>query len=309
MTEIVVIENESWRVGLIPSTGGSVAFGQTRIGDAWVDVLRPTPTEHLRSAPATASYPLVPWSNRIHHGALAWQGREYQLRINFPDGTAIHGTGSEFPWTVVEKAADRVVLEFVSTEFYGVNFPWSFTARFTYALDGNRFTWGMAVTNTDAEAFPAGLGHHPHFLRALTGADGNALGGEVQLQVNSEMTYPLEACMPVGPAATPPPHTDFRTLRPLGDPFVDDCFTGRTSPVTATLEYPGALTVDFEADDLFQHVVVYIPQGQTFLAVEPVTNANDGFNLMRDGVEGHGVFVVEPGATVGAEFSLVANVH
>jgi aldose 1-epimerase len=55
--------------------------------------------------------------------------------------------------------------------------------------------------------------------------------------------------------------------------------------------------------------VVYIPQGEEFIAVEAVTNANDGFNLMRDGVEGHGVFVVEPGATQSAEFSLVAKVH
>jgi len=38
--------------------------------------------------------------------------------------------------------------------------------------------------------------------------------------------------------------------------------------------------------------------------VEPVTNANDGFNLMADGVPGHGVFVLEPGETRSGDIRL-----
>jgi aldose 1-epimerase len=48
-------------------------------------------------------------------------------------------------------------------------------------------------------------------------------------------------------------------------------------------------------DEIFQNIVFYLPQGQPFFAVEPVTNANDGFNLYDKGIPGSGVFVLEPG--------------
>src|SRR5660398_138800 len=101
MTDIVTLENDHWQVGLIPATGGSVAFGRVRVGGEWVDVLRPTPAESLADVWSTASFPLVPWSNRIRDAVFSWAGKDYQLRVNFEDGTAIHGTGIEFPWSVV----------------------------------------------------------------------------------------------------------------------------------------------------------------------------------------------------------------
>ena len=100
--------------------------------------------------------------------------------------------------------------------------------------------------------------------------------------------------MAIGPAGALPPHLDFRELRALGTAFVDDCFTGRTSPTLATIEYPGALTVRMEADELYSHAVVYIPEGKPFFAVEPVTNVNDGFTLEAAGQHGTGVFLVQP---------------
>ena len=90
MTDIVTLENDYWQVGLIPATGGCVAFGRARIAGDWVDVLRPTPEDKLGEWGQTASFPLVPWSNRIAEARFGWAGRDYQLRVNFPDGTAIH---------------------------------------------------------------------------------------------------------------------------------------------------------------------------------------------------------------------------
>ena len=112
----------------------------------------------------------MPWSNRIRDGKLRWAGKTYQLRVNHGDGTAIHGTASEYPWAVVESSPTHAVLEFASREVYGVNFPWTFTARFTYALDGDRFTWTYGLINSDHETFPAGFGHHPYFLRSVAGS-------------------------------------------------------------------------------------------------------------------------------------------
>ena len=108
-----------------------------------------------------------------------------------------------------------------------------------------------------------------------------------------------------GPAGPIPSVADFRAMRPLGAVFVDTCQTARSGPVAATIEYPGALTIDLEADDALSHLVVYLPVGEPFFAVEPVTNANDAFTLHARGVPGVGVLEVPPGETATAEFSLV----
>ena len=59
-----------------------------------------------------------------------------------------------------------------------------------------------------------------------------------------------------------------------------------------------------EADPIIEHTVFYIRPGKPYFALEPVTNANDGFTLVKKGVPGTGVFEIAPGETVTAEFSL-----
>jgi len=244
---------------------------------------------------------LVPWSNRIRDGKLKWAGRQYQLRVNHGDGTAIHGTGSEYPWTVVESSATHAVLEFTSREVYGVNFPWTFTARFTYRLDGPNFTWTYGLTNTDHETFPAGFGHHPYFERSVAGSP------TAHLQLNVDKAYEAEECLPFGEAGDIRPDADFRASREIGGAFVDDCYTGRTSPTLATITWPSVLELDVVADGLLGHLVVYIPEGKTFFAVEPVSNANDAFSLADRGIHSTGLLIVQPGQTVSASFSLLAK--
>lgn len=301
MTQILELANEHWQVGLLPTTGGSVAYGRVNIGGTWHDVLRPTPAASLTSVPDTASYPLVPWSNRIAGGKLRWAGKTYQLRVNHQDGTAIHGTASEYPWSVVEADATHAVLEFASREVYGVNFPWTFTAQFSYRLDGDRFTWTYGITNSDHETFPAGFGHHPYFERSVAGSR------TAHLQLNVDQAYEAAECIPFGEAGAIRPDADFRASREIGGAFVDDCYTARTSPTLATISWPGVLDLDIEADDLLSHAVVYIPEGKPFFAVEPVSNANDAFNLAERGIHSANLLLVQPGQTVSADFSLVAR--
>lgn len=303
MTEIVTIENDRWQIGFVPSSGGSIAFGKVRIDGAWHDLLRPTPPESLTRASETASYPLVPWSNRIRDGRFRWAGRTYQLRVNFADGTAIHGTAMEYPWKVVDQTPTSIALEFVSRDVYGVNFPWTFDARFEYALVGDDFVWTYSVTNTDHETFPAGYGHHPYFLRSVAGS------APVELQINVNQAYDLVDCMPTAGPGAVRPEADFSERRTLGTAFVDDCLTGRTSPTLATITYPDAVAVDIVADASLPNVVLYIPEGKEFFALEPVSNANEAFNLEDQGIHGTGMFLVQPGETVASSFTMTATPH
>lgn len=303
MDDTLVIANSHWRVGLLPETGGAVGFGQARIGDAWVDLMRPTTPEHRGVPWDTASYPLFPYSNRIRHGTLLWDGEAYQLRRWGTEDFAMHGTAAEFPWEVTARGTDHACLEFDARGFYGVSWPWDFVARVTLSLDRERFTWRLELDNVDDEAFPAGVGHHPFFVRALRDATGAPLGAPAQLQINCDAEYALTNGMAEAAAGPVVANDDYRTLRDLGTAHVDTCLTARTSPIMATIDYAGAAAIDIEADDTLGHCVVYVPQGRDFFAVEPVSNANDGFTLRALGVDGHGVRVVEPGDRLAAEFS------
>jgi aldose 1-epimerase len=46
------------------------------------------------------------------------------------------------------------------------------------------------------------------------------------------------------------------------------------------------------------HLVIYVPPGQDFFCIEPVSHVNDGFNLLDRGVEDTGVHVLTPGQTL-----------
>lgn len=294
-----LLKNDVWQVGLLPETGMSTAFGKVNRGGAFADFMRPTPETSYGRPSDCASYLLVPWSNRIKDGRFVFRGKTYQVRINAPDGSAIHGTAREYPWTVLHADVDRLSARFDSRDHGGAHAPFAFSARAEFRLEGPRFSNTLSVKNEASGPMPAGFGHHPYFQRCFSSADDAVL-----LEIPCTESFELEACIPKGPPIPIDPRLDFRTMRPL-DPSakLDDCLTGRMSGAPIRIAYPkSGLAVSFELDPLFENVVVYVPPGKTYFAVEPVTNANDGFNLYERGVRGSGVFVLEPGEERSASF-------
>ncbi len=293
----LVLTSERWRLGVLPDLGGCWSFGQVRLGDRWVDLLRPTPDDALANPEQTASFPLIPWSNRIRDGVLEWAGERHQLVRNGADGTAIHGAVRQYPWHVVGHGPDNLELTFASRDVVGANWPWRFSARQDLTLAGDALEVRLEVTNDDDVAFPAGLGHHPYFQRRLGVAD-------AVLTVDAGAGYALEAGMAGGPPGVVPAQADYRTPRPLGPDFVDDVLTD-LGPTAAHWHYPDTgVEVSLVADEVFSHLVVYLPVGKDHFAVEPVTHTNDGIALHTRGVPGTGVRVLEPGETLTGTFTL-----
>lgn len=299
-----ILKNGIWQVGILPETGACIAFGRIWRRGGWADVLRPTPEAEYADPSACASFPLIPWSNRIKDATFRFGGQDYRLRANADDGTAIHGVGRDYAWAV--RAADSTQLALkldtasIEPRGEGVNFPWPFRARIVYRLDGERFTIEMALRNTGDMPFPAGFGHHPYFVRNLTGPDDHA-----QLEIPCAQQFPLERCIPYGPPQRIDPHLDFRRLRSLDHVFIDDNLTGRIPGRPVLIVYPRSnVAVSIRTAPIFENVILYTPLREPFFAVEPVTNANNGFNLYADGVPGSGVFVLEPGQSARGAITL-----
>lgn len=288
---IHLLQNETWRVGVLPETAASLAFAQIYHQGAWHDFMRPTPMEMQHDPLGCASYLLVPWSNRIRDAKFRFAGREHQLRPSFADGTAIHGAARHYPWQVTQASDTHIRLEFDSRAHADVNFPFAFRCWVEYQLVGSDFRTLLGVQNVDTQAMPAGFGTHPMIQRELTGS-----GDQLALQLPYAQAYPLVDCMPTGAPVAVPEAFDYQQLRQAGNVFVDDCLTGRNMAQQIMLKYDKSnVRIVHWLDFIYTHLVMYMPVGQSFIALEPVTNANDGFNLAADGAKEHGVFVLQPG--------------
>lgn len=286
-----VLQNDKWRIGVLPETAASLAFAQLNHDGVWYDFMRPTPESLQHDPLSCASYLLVPWSNRLRDARFGFGGREYQLRPSFADGTAIHGAARHYPWRVEYADDTRIRLVFDARQYADVNFPFAFRCWVEYQLVGGDFRTLLGVQNVDVQAMPAGFGTHPMIQRTLVDAE-----DEIALQLPYSLAYPLSDCLPTGEPIAVPAAFDYQQVRRAGNVFVDDCLTGRNMAQQIMVKYTKSnVNIVHWLDFLYTHLVMYMPIGQTFLALEPVTNANDGFNLAAAGAQYHGVFVLQPG--------------
>ncbi|MCB0975869.1 MAG: hypothetical protein KDB02_00280 [Acidimicrobiales bacterium] len=220
------------------------------------------------------SFPLVPWSNRLPGGRLRFGDLDEQLAVNFADGSAIHGLGAQAQWQVVDRSGDRIELE---TDLRGG--PYVVRSRQVFSLAETALDQTLSVTNRGEVPIPVGLGIHPWFRYG-------------PVRVPAELVWPGEP-MPTGP---PIAVSGDRDLRVSVEPApMDACFTGLTDGHS---DVPG-LRLSWEGP--ITNVVVYSGESG-WVCVEPVTMANDGIELARKGVDGHGVQILEPGAATEVVF-------
>jgi len=87
-------------------------------------------------------------------------------------------------------------------------------------------------------------------------------------------------------------------MRELGEPRLDNCFTDWDG--TARIAYvQERIALSIEADPLFGHLVVYVPTGRDFFAVEPVSHMNDA--ISRPDPACYGLKVLQPGGRLTAQ--------
>lgn len=223
-------------------------------------------------------YPMLPWSNRIPVGRLTVHGVTHRLPVNHDDGSAIHGLVANQPWDL--RSATHTAAELaIEVDLQ----PYRVLGEINYALEPGSLQIELAVTNLGPTAVPVGLGIHPWFR---TGP----------VRVPAAMKWPGDP-LPIGPPVPVADEDDLRSLRL--PPAMDRCFTGLESD---TADVPG---VQLRWSDAVGHVVVFTGH-DGWVAVEPVTMANDGIGLAERGQAGHGVRMLEPGDRYSATFWLTS---
>jgi aldose 1-epimerase len=271
---------------IAPDAGGAIASFEWN-GAA---VLRPTGAEAVAAGAVRefGCYPLIPFSNRIAEATLHWAGEAFTLPRYLPAHPhAIHGNGWQRAWTKLASGANHARLELMHEPVgaRGREWPFAFRAMQEFALTDSTLTLRLEIANRGDRTFPFGLGWHPYFPRS----------SDLELGFRAAGVWLTDAtCLPTAHTAVPPPW-DFSTPKSIGTTTLDHCFTRWQSP--AIIRWPKrGFAVELSADVACDHLVVFIPPGRDFIAVEPVTHMTDAFNRAAAGQHDTGTRLLAPGA-------------
>jgi aldose 1-epimerase len=289
------------RAAVTPEVGGALASLRTEKDGLAIDWLRPASEDGLaaRNPLAMASFPLVPFCNRIRNGRASFEGREIRFPPNHPAEDSphpLHGLGWQLPWHVASAGHDevRLVLRVAASAAW----PWSFSSTLRYTLTPTQLHVEIAITNEDTAAMPAGIGHHPYFpwtpgtritsaCAQMWTSDGEAMPTGIE---ESDAVRKLRSGV---------------ELRALD---LDNNFTGWQH--RTLVEWPADAagpkrSIVMEAQPPLDFFVLYCPHQVDYFCAEPVSQCTDWLNLMpRYGPKLLGGARVEPGATLTARFSL-----
>jgi aldose 1-epimerase len=263
-----------------PALGGCIA-------GLWLDgvpVLRST-REPLATARQSASYPLVPFSNRIERATLRWQGTSHPLvSNNAPEPHAIHGVGWQRPWTVLDNDDSFAMLAYEHRA--DASWPFAFDSSQTLRLRGNALELTLALTNQSGEPAPAGLGWHPFFVK----------------RAGCRIAFAATGRWEMGPDKLP-------TVRRPADGLdadcaaldVDHCFDGWNGVATLRDE-----VLRTRITSNLGRLVVFTSASRDTIAIEPVSHVNNAINLVAAGADAQalGLRTLQPGETLTAQMSI-----
>jgi aldose 1-epimerase len=266
------------RLELSPAIGGSISTFEWNGGGGPRGILRRRngPLEKVLDA---ASFPLVPYVNRIRGGCFSFRGRKVRLSPNMPgDMSPLHGQGWLGAWEVLEKSETRAILSFRHS---AGEWPWDYEAQQEFEMDERSLAIALTCRNLSSEPMPCGLGQHPYF----------DCGPETRLDTRVTHAWTIdENVLPVEEVVADGRY-DLRERMVCGQDL-DNGFGGWNGETRMDdPEWPYDVTLSSVQARFFQ---LYSPrQGGIFVA-EPVTHANAALNAPEEKWERLGMRVLGP---------------
>ena len=272
---IVTLRHGDVDLHLAPAAGGGIAAFRWQ----GIDVMRPASAAALANLDplGLSSFPLVPWSNRIARGRFTWNGREVRLPLNFGNHPhVIHGHGWQARWAVKAQGEGDATLSF---DHKAGDWPWSYRAEQRFELTHDGFDLRLSVENRSDTPMPAGLGHHPYYLKTPG----------MRLHAHLEGWWETDAfIMPTGYREERRDDWSDKLQAPT---TTDNVFAGWDG--TARIEWPErGIALSMTAGEAARWMVIYSPPDQDIACIEGVTHPTDPFNDPKH----PGLAVVEPGA-------------
>ncbi len=278
--EWIKLHNDRLQLAISPSIGGSIArFDWLGPGGVRTPLMRGCHSELINVLEA-ASFPLVPFVNRIRGSRFRFRGREVVLRPNMAgDANVLHGQGWLSPWQKLFSSDNEAELVF---EHAAGEWPWNYEARQHFALDDGGLTVRLSCLNASAEPMPCGLGQHPYF----------PCGPETVIDTNVTHAWEIdEHVLPTRKIAARGGF-DLRQRKACGQ-GLDHGFGGWSgSARISDPRWPVELILSSPDARFFQ---LYSPFDGGLFVAEPVSHANAALNAPEEEWAELGLRVLEPG--------------
>ena len=279
----ILCKRGDWALHLRPDLGGCIE-GLWLAGQP---VLRSSALGQLQSVRQSASYPLIPFSNRLAQARLHWQGTSHPLVQNFPgEAHSIHGLGWQREWSVLE--ATDVFCMLSLEHAAGPAWPFAFDASQTFRLHGNALEMTMAITNQSSSPAPVGLGWHPYFSK----------------RAGALLSFDSQTIWQRGADRIPVAEIAHAGLRQTVDALdIDNCFSGWSGQMSLRDD-----VMQCEMNSDVKHLVVFTSPEKDFVAIEPVSHANNAMNAGNSKEsESRGVRILQSGQSWQISMSISAS--
>ena len=275
----VRLSAENLNLELTPSIGGAISAFDWDEGGAPRPILRKC-NNPLQNVLEAASFPLVPYVNRIRGGCFAFRGREVRLQQNMAgDPSPLHGQGWLNAWAIEDVTDREAVLSF---RHPAGEWPWDYEARQEFALDDHGLSLRLACRNLSDDPMPCGLGQHPYY----------PCGPETRL--DTQVTHAWTIDEDVLPVEKVPAEGRFDLHhRQVCGQDLDHGFCGWGGSARMTdPDWPYDLEMSSPDARFFQ---LYSPPTGGIFVAEPVTHANAALNAPEEQWPELGMCVLEPG--------------
>jgi aldose 1-epimerase len=277
----LLLRHGAAKLALRPDIGGSIEG--LWLGD--LEIMRSVAPGALTNVKQSASYPFVPYSNRLANAQLHWQGTSYPLNPNFaPEPHAIHGVAWLRAWAV-DKAEDnfaRLTFTHAADAATQGDWPFAFDAWQTFQLTDNSLEMAIGMTNRSSHVVPAGLGWHPYFVKR----------SQSHLHFDATGRWEMDAAkLPTTFSANGGLNVSGTTLD------VDHCFDSWAGTVHLRDE-----AMDVRISSALRRLVVYTTPARDSIAIEPVSHVNNAMN--QTNASALGVQLLQPGQSYSATMTV-----
>ena len=265
---LLILSSTHLELELSPCIGGSIsrlsylAAGEPR------SILREchTPLENVLDA---ASFPLVPFVNRVRDGSFGFRGRSVSLAPNMAgDPSPLHGQGWLNPWQVDSASGSEAVLSY---RHEPGEWPWAYEAKQHFHLEAGVLSVRLTCRNISDDAMPCGLGQHPYF----------PCGAKTRIETTVTHVWTIdESVLPVDRVPASGRYLDHGYGGWSGRALIDDP------------DWPYELELSSPEARFFQ---IYSPKSGGFFVAEPVSHANAAMNAPESDWPELGLRVLEPG--------------
>lgn len=281
-----ILDNRREYVAILPSFGGAInqyrhhaQAGKPAVSFIWgyeteAEALEKHLTEYRGAK-------LSPSPNRTCEGAYSFEGKNYQMPLNFfHEDHQIHGCLADKSFEVLESSTtDQEVSLKLGYDYKGdyPGYPFLYHIEVTYQLHINEgFSCHTKVVNQGSQSLPIGDGWHPYF--GINGLSVNEL--ELQVPKGSELLV-NELMVPTGEKS---PFKLFQERQVLGNYRFDGCLVLKGEGKAYTQLYAPSLKAginiwqEVDRGGAYRYLQLYTPDNRQTIAIEPMSCAIDALN-------------------------------